>query len=536
MAHVSAGTLAPDADVWASDRAYAPLVQVLRLLPLDVRAYAAGVCPAWRAAAGDAALWHTLHFCSGVRCTLNDAVLAQLCKRAGAKLRELRLDASARVKVSAAGVVTALHEGGCTGLRRLTLPTPDCTDDWPLGKYRCMRVNAAQLAAACPALEHTACCVELARPEDVATACALLPGPLTLVVDNGRDVARAAVQLPAQVAALNLNSRDTPDTQLDAQCLAALAGALRDNVTLTSLDICDGVVLDAGASLLALGEALHGNTTLKFLNLDLYEISTAGVMTLCESLSRNATLTTLKLENMFFYDDGAVVLCKMLRSNANLTTLHLDNAGIGIVGGAALCDALSTNATLTTLGLPWSRISDAGIAALCATLRTHTSLTALDLSCSEFEEPGAADALRALLHDNVTLKKLVLDDNYIGDASAMVLAEALSTHSTLTSLVISGNGIGDEGAIALGGALHSNSTLTELLLSENPFHNAGAAALADGLRHNGTLTTLTLGKGYGGHDAVSGAAGKAALRNALRSNNTLTTLMLNNVNIVDDRG
>jgi len=173
-----ADDLAPP--LWADSRAHTALVQVLRLLPLDVRARAACVCRTWRDAAADPALFATLWLDDSSAGELNNKILARLCARAGAALRELRLDVPGRLceAVTSAGVIAALNACGCTGVQRLTLSTST-----QLGNAsQLIAEQAVQLAAACPTLAFTACCVRCFSAEDMATACANLPGPLTLLI------------------------------------------------------------------------------------------------------------------------------------------------------------------------------------------------------------------------------------------------------------------------------------------------------------------------------------------------------------------
>ena len=106
--------------MWVGPRAHVALAQVLRLLPEDTRARAACVCTTWRDAAAEPALFATLWFGEGSAVRLNDALLKRVCVRVGRALRELRLEACACGKVTAAGVVEALLFGCCYGLRRLT--------------------------------------------------------------------------------------------------------------------------------------------------------------------------------------------------------------------------------------------------------------------------------------------------------------------------------------------------------------------------------------------------------------------------------
>jgi len=109
---------------WPTSRAHATLVQVLRLLPQDVRARAACVCRVWRDAAADPALFATLCF-FGCTATLSDEALARLCARAGAALREVRLDAPSCKRVTADGAIQALRQGGCGGVQRVALRTSE---------------------------------------------------------------------------------------------------------------------------------------------------------------------------------------------------------------------------------------------------------------------------------------------------------------------------------------------------------------------------------------------------------------------------
>ena len=147
---------------------------LLPLLPLDTRARAACVCRAWRAAAAPPVLWAELSFEHCAVC-IHNAALTKLCARAGAALRTLNLEAIPYILVTFDGVLAALRGGGCTGLRRLSVPHR-------LGEHfeTCNWLSAEQvqqLAATCPRLTHTACSVRCS-PLEAAAAAAALPGPL----------------------------------------------------------------------------------------------------------------------------------------------------------------------------------------------------------------------------------------------------------------------------------------------------------------------------------------------------------------------
>ena len=163
---------------WSGHASPHELAQVLSLLlpllPLDCRARAASVCRAWRAAAAHPSLWEELSF---ERCavSITNATLAALCARAGAALRTLSLEGEACARVTDRGLVLALRDGGCTGLRRLSTPLGLLE----LDSESLTAEQAQQLAAACPKLTHTACAVRCSAL-DAAAVVAALPGPLLL--------------------------------------------------------------------------------------------------------------------------------------------------------------------------------------------------------------------------------------------------------------------------------------------------------------------------------------------------------------------
>ena len=469
---------------WASPQAYAPLVQVLRLLPLDARARAACVCRAWREAAADGELWKVLRFDDGFSALLDNAALARLCARAGAELRELRLEAPACACVNADDVMDALCAGGCTGVRWLALTPPD--GDAEIYNKRLFPVQARFLAAACPALEHAAFCICCDDAEDVAAACAL-PGPLTLVAEWRSAAACAAMQVSARVASLVVLH-----VRLDEESIATLGASLGSNTTLATLVLKQSYIRDEDVAVLC--ASLRANATLKTLQMGGNIIGDAGAASLSEWLSTNKTLTALWLEkNNNIGPAGGAALGEALKKNSTLKTLMLHGTSIDRAGGAALAEGLIINATLTTLNVADSGIHDFGCAALGNALRTNRALTTLDAG-----------------------------GNDIGDAGLVALGEALRTNGTLTTLALANNAIECAGASALGFALRTNASLTTLLLDHNVIGYAGAVSLRDGLRENDTLKIFTL------HHNEIGEAGAATLCSALRENCTLRMLRLGN--------
>ena len=380
---------------------------LLPLLPLDDRARAACVNRPWRAAAAHPSLWKHLSF-EGCAAQVNDTTLAQLCARAGAALRTLDLDASVCDDVTCAGLLVALRDGGCSGLRWLGAPATS----WPW-LSRLSVVEAQQLAAACPALQHAACKVRCYQP-DVAAAATALPGPLALYCE--------------------------PSHEAD---FAQIVECLRVNATLTSLFLQGGHLIgDKGVAQLA--DSLRINTTLKNLDLSVNDISAVGVVQLVHCLRVNNTLTSLNLNRNYIRDDGATHLAEFLRVNTTLTSLDLSYNEIGAAGVTRLAECLRVNTTLMHLGLGRShdQILDAEAAQLADCLRVNTTLRSLDLQCNNIGVAAAVHLLECQ-RVNATLTSLNLNANDIGYAGAAQLAQCLRAGTTLTELHLWGNGFSD---------------------------------------------------------------------------------------------
>eukprot|EP00984_Skeletonema_dohrnii_P008654 scaffold3211_cov91-Skeletonema_dohrnii-CCMP3373.AAC.7 len=99
------------------------------------------------------------------------------------------------------------------------------------------------------------------------------------------------------------------------------------------LDLLDNKIGKEGA--IALAEALKENTTLTTLTLGWNGIDKEGAIALAEALKENTTLTALKLENNFIDNEGAIALAEALKENTTLTSLNLEYNEIGDEGAFA---------------------------------------------------------------------------------------------------------------------------------------------------------------------------------------------------------
>jgi len=124
-------------------------------------------------------------------------------------------------------------------------------------------------------------------------------------------------------------------------------------------------------------------------------------------------------------------------------------------------------------------------------------------------------------------EQLYLDNNGIGAAGALVLADALMANRTLRFLGLAGNSIGDEGAAALARALATNRSLHAVCMATGGPQWVGSECWRRPLlcTHTCFLPLSLVGGGVAQLDLGSnsiGDAGISAMVGALAANDTLT--------------
>lgn len=140
-----------------------------------------------------------------------------------------------------------------------------------------------------------------------------------------------------------------------------------------------------------------------------------------------------------------------------------------------------------------------------------------------------AEALTKSAAD-LRVKTLYLEQNKLGDAEALLVAQALSGHQALCFLGLGDNAIGDEGIRAIADAVsRTRAPLTNLGLSNNAFGDVGACLLAAALEKSESLEVLDL------RGNKIGPAGAARLSEALQRAPRLRKLKLGQ-NAVGDAG
>lgn len=212
-----------------------------------------------------------------------------------------------------------------------------------------------------------------------------------------------------------------PSRELDAVAMVEIGMAIRENKTITSIDLPHQHIQKNG--LLFLLQELYINTTLTSMDLSYNEMGTAAstddqssydelsfseaCTAMAKILTSNVTIIdTLNLNNNHLSPDDGTIIGQALATNETLKTLHLNSNGISNPGALSIGSSISSNRTLLFLDLSNNQIGPGGVTALASALRSPT--TALKTLCLERNNLGAegCKSLANGLKDNSSLKTI----------------------------------------------------------------------------------------------------------------------------------
>jgi hypothetical protein len=229
-----------------------------------------------------------------------------------------------------------------------------------------------------------------------------------------------------------------------------LSEALKENKSITTLDLCNNSTASNPDNMKWLSEALKENKSITTLNLQWSSIksNSDNMKHFSEALKKNKIITTLYLYNNSIGSnpDNMKYLSEGLKENKTITTLNLYNNSIGPNPDNMkyLSLALKENKTITTLDLGSNSIGS---------------------------NPDNMKYLSDALKENKTIMTLNLGSNFIGlnPDNMKYLSEALKVNKSITSLDLGGNSIGSnpDNIKCLSEALKYRKTNTTLDLNDN---------------------------------------------------------------------
>ena len=124
---------------------------------------------------------------------------------------------------------------------------------------------------------------------------------------------------------------------------------------------------------------------------DVMKINAIGAITLAHALRENTTVTNLNLRFNIIGNEGAQAIADMLAVNTKLTHLSLESNQIGDEGAHALANALKVNSTLTSIVLGYNRIGDVGAHHIADMMRNNTTIINIYLGNNQFGAEGIAE-------------------------------------------------------------------------------------------------------------------------------------------------
>jgi hypothetical protein len=171
----------------------------------------------------------------------------------------------------------------------------------------------------------------------------------------------------------------------------------------------------------------------------------------------------------YHFHGGTSTIAEMMRSNKHLQSLELwhirdmDRNDI-----AKLCSAIHSHPSLVEVFIT-SCFTNSNL----GDVMLHSLLSTDELKLERLEMPGnnllrfqtgfnVCTLLSDYLATNPRLKKLDLNENFLNDSHAALIANALSSNTSLRNLCICGNSFGGVGAEALFRALSDESSLNSI--------------------------------------------------------------------------
>ncbi|XP_023856309.1 leucine-rich repeat-containing protein 34 isoform X2 [Salvelinus sp. IW2-2015] len=269
----------------------------------------------------------------------------------------------------------------------------------------------------------------------------------------------------------------------------ALSRTLRDNDSVTGLDLRYNCITDEGAGHLA--DLLKSNDALLSLRLTGNKIGNGGAMHFASMLQVNSTLQELDVADSDLGTQSVIAFAIVLNNNKSLRSVnisrpllfsHQEETAVHLSG------MLVVNQCLRELHLGKMGMTDCGVERLTDALRTNYTLKYLDLRCNRVTRDGAR-CLAKVLKNNGTLEILDLAFNRIEDDGALYLSQAIALPTcNLKALFIPSNNIATVGLVSLSRAMQANNTLTHIYIWGNRLEEPVCQAFSD-LLSSGRLSS-----------------------------------------------
>uniref|UniRef100_A0A7S3GGA2 T-complex-associated testis-expressed protein 1 n=1 Tax=Palpitomonas bilix TaxID=652834 RepID=A0A7S3GGA2_9EUKA len=204
---------------------------------------------------------------------------------------------------------------------------------------------------------------------------------------------------------------------------ASLAKEVKATTSLTSLSLPRNLLDDDKVRILATG--LKDNGTITALDLSHNKIADRGTRALAKILSpATCVLSHLNLADNQVHAEGGKFLGRAMQVNVSLRSLDLRLNRLGERGGCLLFEGMKKNSSLRTLNLSSNSLEIESARSFASLVKQNKTLTELDLSCNFFVEDGCKVLLEGLRESGV-LVKLDLRENKVDEEDKRAIKEIL---------------------------------------------------------------------------------------------------------------
>ena len=199
-------------------------------------------------------------------------------------------------------------------------------------------------------------------------------------------------------------------TNVKQKACVALSSMLAVNKTLTTLDVSCNNIGDRGVKALFKFIRKSSLTTLSIAN---NIITSAGANVLAEALRDDTTLTSIDISNNNFDTKGIrALLDSGLQYNRGLRKLSISNNGISLTGAIVLANFMETNNTIEELDVSSNNFNSEVIIAFMRMLLINKTLTNVNFNNISTFNNDAVKSMSRMFESNTTLNTLTMINTY----------------------------------------------------------------------------------------------------------------------------
>jgi len=314
--------------------------------------------------------------------------------------------------------------------------------------------------------------------------------------DRLRSNDRLLVKL--DLSAVGYNGVETGRPKLNRQDMDMLVASLQENSCIRRLCLL-GCLADDPDIIEPLAETVLSNhPSLIYVELWGNKLRDTHVSWIADALRcRTCRLQKIYLSSNLIGDTGIRVLCDAIIENTltKIRTVVLNDNRFGDAGLRALASLLSAaHVNLQAIGVSALRqLTSGAFHAFSRSVQHHRSLQQLGLTGFTLADPTLSfrPFLEVSLPNLSRLTHLHLCGNNLGDLEASLIANALPKLS-IGKLDLRSNSIGDSGIRELAKSLRRSKSLQILFLTQNRFGTDGADDLISSLECNCKITHISV--------------------------------------------